>query len=100
MNTSLAHAGATAYCNGEDYRPYGLDSVRYNFRSDENAWDNFTSGVANRIQILFGHVPAGFFVNGDARGSALKLDCDFNTLPDGAWTDWGGDMILAAVIND
>lgn len=98
---SLAHVGATAYCNGERIRiTWPLFGVReYDFRADENAWDNLASVTADCVRNIMGHIPAGFFVNGDARGYALKLDPDKTTIPQGMHTDWGRNGILAAEIN-
>lgn len=97
----LAHAGATAYCNGERIRlSWPLFGVReYDFHADENAWESLCSVATDCIRNVFGHVPAGFFVNGDARGYALKLDPDEVTIPTGMHTDWGRNGILAARID-
>lgn len=98
----LAHAGATAYCNGESIRlSWPLFGVReYDFRNDENAWDSLRSVVTDCVRRIFGHVPAGFAVNGDARGYALKIDPDAATVPAGMHTDWGRNGILAARIDN
>ncbi len=97
----LAHAGATAHCNGESiHLSWPLFGTRaYDFRSDENAWDNLASVVKDCVRNIFGHVPAGFFVNGDARGYALKLDPEEVTIPQGMHTDMGSNGILAARID-
>lgn len=98
-----AHQAATAYCNGETYR-------EFNFNADENAWDNFTEGIEKRVQALFSGKLPYFFVNGDARGYALKLDNEqqagiksdgkaqefIRTI--GLQTDWGGYGLLAPEI--
>ena len=98
----IAHKGATAYCNGE---AYSLASGRtFNFHSDENAWENFEEHIAKHIADILGTVPPGFFVNGDARGYALKIN---NENPKGKnlidalrlHTDWGGYGILSPEIN-
>lgn len=98
----LAHAGATASCNGERILlSWPLFGVReYDFSRDENAWDDLCSVAADCARNIFGHVPAGFFVNGDARGYALKLDPDKVTIPQGMHTDWGRNGILAARIDN
>lgn len=98
----LAHAGATASCNGENIRiVWPLFGPRdYDFRSDENAWDNLRKVATDCVRNIFGQVPVGFFVNGDARGYALKLDPDKTTIPAGMHTDWGRNGILAAEINE
>ncbi len=95
----IAHAGATAYCNGE---PYTLASGRtFDFHTDgSEAWEPFTEHIAKHISDILGTVPPAFFVNGDARGYALKID---NDKPQGKelidacrlHTDWGGYGILS-----
>lgn len=97
----LAHAGATAFCNGERIRlSWPLFGPReYDFNRDENAWDSLRSVATDCVRNVFGHVPTGFFVNGDARGYALKLDPEKTTIPQGMHTDMGGNGILAARIN-
>ena len=98
----LAHAGATASCNGENIRIFWpLFGPRdYDFQSDENAWENLCKVAVDCVRNVFGRVPDGFFVNGDARGYALKLDPDKTTIPAGMHTDWGRNGILAAEINE
>ena len=98
----LAHAGATASCNGENIRiVWPLFGPRdYDFHSDENAWDNLRKVAADCVRNIFGHVPAGFVVNGDARGYALKIDPDSGRVPEGMHTDWGRNGILAATIDN
>lgn len=97
----LAHAGATAYCNGETIRlSWPLFGVReYDFCRDENAWDALVSVTNDCIRNILGHVPGGLTINGDARGYALKLDPDKVTIPHGMHTDMGGYGILAARID-
>ncbi len=91
---SIAHDATTAQCNGERYgsQPY---------REDE-AWEDFKSGILAQVGRVFGvshmHVPAGIYINGDARGMALCLDAEKVTIPDGMATNWGGDGLLAADI--
>lgn len=98
----MAHAGATAYCNGERIRlSWPLFGVReYDFHADENAWENLCSVATDCVRNIFGHVPPGFFVNGDARGYALKLDPDSTAIPQGMHADMGGNGILAARIDN
>jgi hypothetical protein len=98
----LAHAGATAQCNGEPIRiVWPLFGVReYDFNKTENAWEQLSDVVRDCIRNIFGQIPQGFFVNGDARGYALKLDPDKTTIPQGMHTDWGRNGILAAEINN
>ena len=96
----LAHAGAEASCNGENIRiVWPLFGPRdYDFRSDENAWNALAQVAKDCVRNVFGCVPQGFFVNGDARGYALKLDPDSVEIPQGMATDWGRNGLLAARI--
>lgn len=58
--------------------------------------EQFTERVAKAL----GTLPAGFMVNHDPRGYALKLDPDQGaTIPEGMSRDWGGYGILAPTIN-
>ncbi len=97
----LAHAGATSYCNGERIRiVWPLFGPRdYDFDTNENAWEQLASVAKDCVRNVFGCVPAGFFVNGDARGYALKIDPDSGTIPQGMHTDMGSNGILAARID-
>lgn len=84
-----ANGRALAYCNGE------LPMAQF---------EHFKHYVTRTIGKLFGQVPAGFFVNSDARGYALKIDnenaqgkalieaCQMHK-------DWGGYGILSPEIN-
>lgn len=81
----MATKATTAYCNGE---------------IDEVACDEACRFAAEAVARIFGGVPAGFFVNRDPRGYALKLDNEVTTIPDGMHKDWGGYGILAATIDD
>jgi len=97
----IAHACALAFCNGERLQVtwplFGL--TEYNFR-DSDHWPYVESRARDCLRNILGHVPAGFFVNADARGHALKLDGESVTIPEGMYTDLGGDGILAAIIED
>jgi hypothetical protein len=80
-----AHQLATDYCNGEN----GVDS--------EN-WEVLTDKILGKVDKILGfrvlNIPV--FVNGDARGYALKIKDDYireNDLT--IYTDWGGYGILA-----
>jgi hypothetical protein len=94
---SQASQAATAQCNGAKY-------LMQPFR-DESAWESFKEMIAARVNIAFGGKLAvpGFFVNGDPRGYALKID---NETPEGKaliqktkmHTDWGGYGILSPEI--
>lgn len=76
-----AHRLAEDYCNVE------LPEGEYQRREAE---------IVGSVAGLFGgNVPEGFFVNGDPRGYALKLDNDKVKIPEGMHTDWGGFGILA-----
>lgn len=97
------YSAATAFCNGERVNvtlflkmPESLD-----FHADsEKAWDRVCSAARDQIRYILGDIPAGFFVNSDARGHALKIDgetpegkalialCDLRT-------DWGGNGLLS-----
>lgn len=96
----LAHAAATACCNGETIRVvwplYGLREYDW---SKETTVDELRSVVRGCVRDIFGHVPAGFWLNLDARGYALKIDPDSAVIPAGMHTDWGRNGILAAEIN-
>ncbi len=78
-----ANLAAVAYCNGE-------------IQMDEWEWSNQTAQQA--VKALFQGLPTGFFVNGDPRGYALKIDPEKATIPEGMYKDWGGYGCLAAVI--
>lgn len=87
-----AHDAATAQCNGETYNGQPWRT--------EDGWEIFKGYITNRVRLAFGGVlPEGFFINGDARGYALKLDPDSCVIPAGMHKDWGGNGILAAEIN-
>lgn len=93
----VAHAAATAYCNGDAFT---LAGTRYDFRV--NGCDAFDALKRDHIKpavarAFGGRIPEGFFVNGDARGMALKIDAEH--VPAGMETDWGSDGILAAEID-
>lgn len=93
---AVAHDATTAQCNGEAYNGQP-------FR-DEIQWQEFKGAIAARVASVFGfthlHPPKGFFLNSDPRGYALKLDPEKCTVPDGMQTDWGGNGILAAEIDE
>lgn len=98
-----ASSGAVAYCNGATcHTAHTLTSTKqrlvWNFNADENAWESFSQWIEAKVAKVFGGVPQGFFVNGDPRGYALKLDNEKVTIPDGMHKDFGGYGILAAVI--
>jgi len=88
----VARMHSTAYCNGDRIGSY-------NYRADGcEAFERFENAeVLPTLTRIFGHVPPGFFLNGDARGCALKLHAEH--VPQGMVTDWGRDGILAAEID-
>ena len=96
------HDATTAQCNGTRYgsQPFRPDWNADGEESEITPWRNYLVGVNLRVSAIFGHVPVGFFVNGDARGMACKLDSEKVTIPEGMQTDWGGNGLLAAIIND
>ena len=51
--------------------------------------------VAAGVRRVLGYLPRGFFVNGDPRGYALKIDNEKATVPSGIQKDWGGYGCLA-----
>lgn len=99
-----AHAGAEAYCNGETYRSNIFGE--YNFNADENAWERFSEMIEREVQVLFVTLPSFFYVNGDARGYALKIrgteagnDYGRDLIEKtGLQKDWGGNGLLAPEI--
>jgi len=87
---TLAHAAATAQCNGAAY-------AGQPFRQ-ETEWEAFSDSIRTRVASVFGGtLPEGFRYNTDPRGYALKLEAA--QVPPGLDTDWGGYGILAAEIN-
>jgi hypothetical protein len=85
-----AHKAATDYCNGD------------RFTEKEDEWGNFTEEVKAEVEKLFGCPVPGFFVNGDARGYALKIDDEkvrtFYPPTIDFHRDWGGYGILSPEI--
>lgn len=91
-----ARRAATAQCNGEAFEGQP-------FR-EEKQWDEFKAMIRASVAAIFNStVPPGFFVNGDPRGYALKIN---NEVPAGKalidstkmHTDWGGYGILSPEI--
>lgn len=77
-----ASRGATDYCNGE---------------IDMDEWEAISEAARRAVaKALGGRLPEGFFVNGDPRGYALKID---GVVPEGMHTDWGRNGCLAAEID-
>lgn len=84
-----AHKLSTDYCNGEN----GITS--------SEIWEEKTTPIEQKIMTLFNNNLKGFFVNGDARGYALKIRdsvmrADYKET--GLQTDWGGYGLLAPEI--
>jgi hypothetical protein len=82
---SAAHLVATHYCNGA---------------VDGDHWEMIKEDTRAKVARIFGKLPDGFFVNGDPRGYALKLDNEKVTIPEGMHKDWGGYGILAPIIDN
>lgn len=81
-----ANWNALQYCNGD------IDGDQYEERQERIK--------ASVTRLFDGKLPAGFFVNGDPRGYALKIDMDnleygFRMSLAGLHKDWGGYGILA-----
>lgn len=80
-----AHQLATDYCNGEN----GVNT---------DNWDAKCEPILKAVHKILNisEVCSGIFVNGDARGYALKIDSE--TVTENAldiYTDWGGFGIIA-----
>lgn len=76
-------------------------SVRYsNGEIDSDKWENAKADILRRVRAISGTLPKGFFLNGDPRGYALKLDSEQARNFPGLHKDWGGYGCLAAEIND
>jgi hypothetical protein len=67
---------------------------------DQELADSMLDAIEIKVATAFGRTPKGFFIQRDPRGTALQLDCDEAPVPDGMQTNWGGNGILAAEIND
>ena len=82
-----AHKLSTDYCNGV---------------IQMEQWDNDTDMLLEDIQNLFNRNLKGLFINGDARGYAIKIKdevvrSEYSEI--GMHTDWGGYGILSPEIN-
>lgn len=86
--------------SNEGISTYALrsDSVLAPDESGPSPWSRYIEGVKMRVARVFGQLPPGFFVNGDARGYALKIDPAKGVVPPGMATDWGSYGLLAATI--
>jgi hypothetical protein len=96
-----ANYNAMLYCNGEDWQNGQL--VRAAMTPEEE-YETRQERIQEQVKALFaGTLPAGFFINGDPRGYALKIDpgqsyeANYHPeyIPEGLHTDWGGYGILA-----
>ncbi len=103
-----ANKVATAYCNGESvgYRFACLDPKRFDPKAQEGpeSWEMFVAFAKMAVATALQGEPAGLFVNGDARGYALKIDPDDaagKALIDACQlhTDWGRNGILSPEID-
>lgn len=80
-----AHAYAEALCSRD---------------VSEAEQDRVEKEIRESVRKAFGCIPAGFYLNRDPRGHALKLDPDNGAnIPVGLQKDWGGNGILAAEID-
>ena len=101
-----AHDAATAQCDGAAYgsqpfRPDWHEDGAEGTDANPTPWDVFDNEIRSEIAAVFGGIlPAGFFLNQDCRGYALKLRPERCTVPPGMSTDWGHNGILAADISD
>lgn len=83
-----AHKLATDYCNGE------------NNVTTEN-WESLSDAILDKLDKITNYKAQGIpiFVNGDARGYALKIDepwvKGYTSVGGRIYTDWGGYGILA-----
>jgi hypothetical protein len=75
-------AATTAYCNGT---------------LTERGCDAACEYAQKQVTKLFGKLPAGFFVNRDPRGYALKLE--EKSVAFDLHRDWGNYQILAPLID-
>lgn len=84
-----AHRLATDYCNGEN----GVNN---------DNWDRLCNPILKAVEKVLGmdSKHSGVFINGDARGYALKIEAGIvkeNALD--IYQDWGGYGILAPEFN-
>lgn len=101
-----AHRNAELYC-GIEYHD-GATNRWVSVNIDGEEYERRQEAIEQSVKRLFGgNLPAGFFINGDPRGYALKIDpgqsyeSDFHPeyVPEGMHKDWGGYGILAPEIN-
>jgi hypothetical protein len=79
-----AHKLATDYCNGEGEM------------TSCEAWENASEKILEKLDKITGYKQKGIpcFVNGDARGYALKIEDDY-VKEIKIYKDWGGYGIIA-----
>lgn len=90
-----AYGMSAAHCSGPDdsnSRP----APGYSFPVQTHDWCRYVDDLKPRIAAVFGTMPKGVFVNGDARGGALKMEREF--CPAGMWGDFVGNGMLAVEI--
>lgn len=75
-----AHKWAEDACN------YGVSDRTYTRRQNI---------ITAEVKDILGDIPQGFFINGDPRGYALKLDPEQGADTSGFETDWGRFGILS-----
>lgn len=70
------HDATTARCNGAAFgsMPFLDDCGLDGEESESSPWRVYMAFVAQRLAGILGGLPDGFFINGDARGYALKID--------------------------
>jgi hypothetical protein len=98
-----AHDAATAQCNGAAYgsQPFRPDWHEDGTEGTPTPWETYETAIRAEVAAVFGGIlPAGFALNQDCRGYALKLRPEKCTVPAGMSTDWGRNGILAADISD
>jgi len=84
-----AHKLTTDYCNGDN----GMTS--------HEVFEERISPIKEQVLALFNNNIKGFFVNGDCRGYALKIEDDLmrgEYKEIGLQTDWGGYGLLSPEI--
>lgn len=88
---SAAHRLSTQWCNGF------IDSDKWSIETDK---------IIDKVYDILGKnkcIETGLFVNGDARGYALKLSSDWTTgyrdMDRDIYCDWGGYGIVAPEFN-
>lgn len=100
------HAAATAFCNGERCQVviflHMIENLDFG-RDSDKAWERVKSAAHDQMRRIFGVIPEGFRVNGDARGYALKITSDTQEGRDfiakvGMHRDWGSNGIFSPEI--